>query len=53
MTGSPTVLLLATIGITVLLAPALALFFGGRPDRRGRRIIAAAIPGSMLLATSA
>ena len=53
MTGSPTVLLLATIGITVLLAPALALFFGGRPDRRRRRVIAAAIPGTMLIATTA
>ncbi len=52
MTGSPTVLLLATIGITVLLAPALALFFGGRPDRRRRRVIAVAIPASMLIATS-
>lgn len=52
MTGSPSVLLLATIGITVLLAPALALFFGGRPDRRRLRVIAVAIPASMLLATS-
>ncbi len=52
MTGSPTVLLLATIGITLLLAPALALFFGGRPDARRRRVIAVAIPGSMVLATT-
>ena len=49
MTGSPTVLLLATAGITVLLAPALALFFGGRPERRRRRAIAVAIPASMLV----
>lgn len=52
MTGSPTVLLLATVGITVLLAPSLALFFGGRPDRRRRRVIAIAIPASMLFATT-
>lgn len=52
MTGSPTVLLLATIGITMLLAPALALFFGGRPDHRRRWVIAVAIPASMLIATS-
>jgi ammonia channel protein AmtB len=51
MSGSPIVLLLATIGITVLLAPSLALFFGGRPDARLRRVIAIAIPGSMLIAT--
>ena len=49
MTGSPIVLLLATAGITLLLAPALALFFGGRPDRRRRRAIAVAIPASMLV----
>ena len=49
MTGSPTVLLLATAGITLLLAPALALFFGGRPGRRRRRAVAVAIPASMLL----
>jgi ammonia channel protein AmtB len=49
MTGSPTVLLLATAGITLLLAPALALFFGGRPDRRRRGAIAVAIPASMLV----
>lgn len=52
MTGSPTVLLLATVGITLLLAPALALFFGGRPDARVRWAIAVAVPASTLLATS-
>lgn len=51
MTGTPTVLLLATAGITLLLAPALALYFGGRPAPGTRRIFAIAIPGAMLIAT--
>jgi ammonium transporter, Amt family len=49
MTGSASLLLLTTAGITLLLAPALALFFGGRPDARRRRGIAVAIPASMAL----
>lgn len=51
MTGSAPLLLLTTAGITLLLAPALALFFGGRPDARRRRAIAVAIPASMALVT--
>ncbi len=49
MTGSAPLLLLTTVGITLLLAPALALFFGGRPDARRRRAIAVAIPTAMAL----
>lgn len=52
MTGSLPVLLLATVGITLLLAPALALFFGGRPDRQRVRVIAVAIPATMVLDAS-
>lgn len=49
MTGSPPVLLLATVGITFFLAPALALFLGGWPDLRRARALALSIPASMLL----
>lgn len=49
MTGSAPLLLITTLGVTLLLAPALALFFGGRPDARRRRAIAVAIPAGMAL----
>ena len=49
MTGSPPLLLLATVGISVLLAPALALFLGGWPGRRGARTLALSIPASVVL----
>ena len=49
MTGSPPLLLLATVAISVLLAPALGLFVGGWPGRRGARALALSIPASVVL----
>lgn len=50
MTGSPIVLLLATLGIILLLTPALVLFFGGVPDRRRVLLLAVAAPATLVLA---
>ena len=52
MTGSPLVLLAATLGIALFLAPALALFFGGIPDRRRALTLALSFLGSVALAAA-
>ena len=51
MTGSPSSLLVATLGIALFLAPALALFFGGIPDRRRALTLALSFLGTFALAT--
>lgn len=50
MSGSPTVLVLATLAVTLLLAPALVLFFGGWPTRRRLVVLALVVPLSLVLA---
>ena len=51
MTGSPFVLLLATLGAALFLAPALALFFGGIPGRRRALELAVSYLSAFALAT--
>jgi Amt family ammonium transporter len=51
MTGSPSTLLVGTLGIALFLAPALALFFGGIPTRRRALALALSFVGGFLLAT--
>lgn len=46
----PAVLLPATLGIALLLAPALALFFGGIPHRRNGVALVLAFPAALVLA---
>lgn len=50
MTESPSVLLPATLGIALFLAPALALFFGGIPHRRNALTLVIAFPAALALA---
>lgn len=51
MSGSPTVLLFATLALTLLFAPALVIFFGGIPRRRTALVILASIPVTLVLAS--
>ena len=51
MTGSPSSLLAATLGIALFLAPALALFFGGVPGRRRALALALSFIGALALAS--
>jgi Amt family ammonium transporter len=52
MTGSPFALLVATLGITLFLTPALALFFGGIPDRKRGLVLLLAFPAFVALAAA-